>query len=312
MKFKYLVIILCALITLVTYNVIKKVILQNQTQGKKPYVVCTTTLISDALQHIAQDTIHLDVLMGPGVDPHTYKPIEKDLIKIARAHLVVYHGLHLEARMAELFEHLNSLKPTLAVTKNIEHRYLIKADDSDTIYDPHVWFNPDLWICTLTTICSTLCSMYPEHKILYQENTQRYIQEIQKAYHDCCKQTQKIPYKNRFLITSHDAFSYFGKAFNFNVVSLQGINTACEAGMCDVNNIVQMIIKHKIPTIFVESCIPPRNMQAIQQRVATHRHTVNIGPELYSDSLGNPDSPEGTYVGMLKYNVQTIVNGLHP
>lgn len=286
------------------------IIKQTFTRQTKPYVVCTTTIIGDTIHQIAGNTIHLEILMGPGVDPHTYKPVENDLIKIVQADLIVYHGLHLEARMADLFKHLSSTKNTFPITQDIPCHLLISSNDDNSMFDPHVWFDPRLWIYAIQTMTHKLSQLIPEHAQLYQQNAQRFIHDLNALYASTKTELLEIPNQNRYLITSHDAFSYFAQAYDFNVVSLCGINTASEAGLCDVQNVIQTILQHKIPTIFVESSMPPRSMQAIQQGVIAHHHQVTIGKELYSDALGAPCSPANTYLDMLKYNIQAIKDGL--
>lgn len=296
--------------SIIFYLLYQRIVVQSNIQKTKPYIVCTTTIIGDTIKQIAQDSIQIDILMGPGVDPHVYKPVEHDLLKIAKANLVVYHGLHLEARMVDLFQHLNTLKPTLNATKDIPRHLLIGVNDQNNIFDPHVWFDPNLWIYTVTTITKKLCELIPENKDVFEHNKDVFIDRIHQMYQATRQQIAQIPHDKRILITSHDAFSYFARAYDFKVISLQGINTATEAGVQDVQDVVQIILEHKIPTIFVESSVPPRSMHAIQQRVLAQHGTVTIGNELYSDSLGNSNTQEGTYLGMLSYNIDAILQGL--
>lgn len=292
------------------YSLYTRIVVQPLVQKTKPYVVCTTTILGDTIRQIAQDKIDLEILMGPGVDPHVYKPVENDLIKIAQADLIVYHGLHLEARMADLFAHLNHVKPTLSATKDIPNNLLMSVNDNHTVFDPHVWFDPMIWIYVVKTITQKLSELIPEHAASFQHHQNMYIDNMVNMYEMTFAQIQKIPANKRFLITSHDAFSYFARAYDCNVVSLQGINTATQAGVQDVQKIVTVILQHQIPTIFVESSVPPRNMMAIQERVAAQHHHVTIGEELFSDSLGTLDTPEGTYLGMMCYNCSAITKGL--
>lgn len=281
-----------------------------QEQQCQPYVVCTTTIIADAVKNIAGETIALQTLMGPGVDPHCYKPVENDLYKIAQADLVLYHGLHLEARMVDLFEHLSASQPVCCVTRDLDRKLLICAQECSNLYDPHIWFNPKLWMQVCNTVHECLATQFPEHALLYQKNYKKYVQEIARTYQTTYDHIQQIPCEKRYLITSHDAFSYFAQAYDFHVISLCGINTTSEAGITDVQNIIAAIIAHHIPTIFVESSIPARSMQAIAQGVLAQHHSVTIGPELYSDSLSTTDEPAHDYMGMLTYNITTIIDGL--
>lgn len=287
------------------------VILQQSTSNDdRPHVVCTTTIIADTIANIAADTVQITPLMGPGVDPHSYKPIENDLYKIAQADLIVYHGLHLEARMADLFMHLKNTKNVCCVSDDIPKDLLISSDENPEIFDPHIWFDPNLWIYAVKKITNDLIQLCSQHKALYEKNSQHFIDKINAVFHQTFTKLTSIPAHKRYLITSHDAFSYFAKSYKFNVISLCGINTTSEAGITDVQAVIQAIIAHHIPTIFVESCIPPRSMQAIMQAVIAQHHQVKIGQELYADSLGTSNSPANSYINMINYNIDTILTGL--
>lgn len=301
-----LLVILCSL--LITFSLI---IFQQTTKGStKPLVVCTTTIIGDTIVNIAQDTIDLTILMGPGVDPHLYKPIEQDVLHISKAHIIFYNGLHLEARMTDLFEHLSSTKHTIAVTQNIPLDQLIQSPHHAQFVDPHVWFDPLLWIQAVETITKTLQDFLPQHTHLYETNKQIFIEKIRITHETLLKQNLQVPKSRRILITGHDAFSYFARSYDYHVVSLQGISTVSEAGTQDVQNIINVIIQNNIPTIFAESSIPTRNIQALQEGALSRGYPVNIGEELLSDALGSPTTAQGTYLGMLAWNTDAIVSGL--
>lgn len=276
----------------------------------KLHVVCTTNIVADAIEHIAQDKVHLEMLMGPGVDPHLYKPIEQDITKIAQANIIFYNGLHLEARMADLFEQMSLTKITIAVCQDIPHKFLIRSEEHEEYFDPHVWFNPTLWSYAIETITKTLQTHDPDNKPFYEKNKNIYLDKIKEMYQQTKKEIESIPKERRILITGHDAFEYFAKAYNCKVMSLQGISTASEAGTKDVQNLSNFIFKHKIPAIFIETSIPPRNIQAVQQSVKAKGFDVHIGKELYSDALGTQGTEQGTYIGMINYNIETIVTEL--
>ncbi|HSW76173.1 MAG TPA: zinc ABC transporter substrate-binding protein [Candidatus Saccharimonadales bacterium] len=286
------------------------VINKNPPSSSKTCVVCTTTIIGDAIKQIAHDTINLEILMGPGVDPHLYKPIEQDVYKISQAHIIFYNGLHLEARMGDLFEKMATIKKTVAVCQDMPKNLLIRSAQHEQFIDPHVWFDPRLWSYAIETITRTLQEYNPQHHELYEHNKKEFLNKLDKLYDSTQKSIHQIPAEKRFLITGHDAFSYFAQAYDCKVVSLQGISTASEAGTKDVQHLIHFIYQHKIPTIFVETSVPSRNIQALQQGVYSLGFDVRIGDELYSDALGCPDSPQGTYLGMLQSNVNAIVNGL--
>ncbi len=310
MSFKHLVTTSIIIFFILLGIYIKQVIYQLPSDHKKLKVVCTTNIIADALEHIAQDLIDFDMLMGPGVDPHLYKPIEQDITKIAQADIIFYNGLHLEARMADLFEHMSSTHTTIAVCKDIPKRLLIRSEEHAQYFDPHVWFDPTLWNYAINTITATLQQHDPQHKKQYEHNKQLYLQKIKLMYQQTKKQMLTIPKSKRFLITGHDAFEYFARAYHCQVLSLQGISTASEAGTKDIQDLSNFIVLHKIPAIFIETSIPPRNIQAVQQNVLSKGFDVHIGKELYSDALGTQRTPEGTYIGMMYYNINTIIEEL--
>lgn len=276
----------------------------------KLHLVCTTTILGDTIKQVVGDSINIDILMLPGVDPHTYKPIEPDMLKIAQADIIMYHGLHLEARMADLFKHLAHCKKTFAVSECISPEKLICADQQCSIFDPHVWLHPLLWIDVVENITKHLSQILPENQDTYNHNAEIFIKKIQQLYQATLEQTKTINPERRVLITSHDAFSYFAQAYNFTTMSLQGINTATQTGLADTAKVVQFIIQYKIPTLFIESSIPPKTMQAIQEQVQKLGSTINVSDELYSDSLSSSNGPASTYLDMLAYNLNTIIHGL--
>jgi manganese/zinc/iron transport system substrate-binding protein len=278
--------------------------------SNKPTIVCTTTIIADAIKNIADDTINLKILMGPGVDPHIYKPVEQDIIKISDADLIFYNGLHLEARMADIFEQMSEHKKTVAVSCNMPQGQFIYSCEFEQYPDPHVWFDPKLWIYAVHTITKHLQELAPQHFDLYEKNNNRYVEKILATYQTTKNLMLKIPQERRILITGHDAFSYFARAYDCKVISLQGISTASEAGTCDVQNLINFIVQHKIKTIFPESCIPTRSMQALMQGAESADWNVHLGHELFSDALGSPGSAQESYCGMLQWNVNSMVMGL--
>lgn len=310
MNIKYLIFTIISLCIVGGFGLYFKVKNLEKEKLNKIHVVCTTTILGDTIKQIAGDSINLDVLMGAGVDPHTYRPIEPDMLRIAQADLIIYHGLHLEARMADLFKHLTHSKETLAASECIPKEKLICADEECDIYDPHVWLHPILWINVIENITKKLGEVIPDEKNKYEYNANIFIKKIQQIYQATLEKTKKINPQKRVLITSHDAFSYFAQAYNFTTISLQGINTATQTGLADTTKVVNFIVEYKIPTIFIESSIPPKTMQAIQQQVQNLGFDINIGDELYSDSLSPKNGPSSTYLDMIEYNLNTIINGL--
>lgn len=273
-------------------------------------IVCTTTLIADAIKHIAGESVECITLMGPGVDPHTYKPVETDIFNIAQADIIFYHGLHLEARMSDLFDTMQTYKTTIAVSESIPKELLIFDTEFTQHPDPHIWFDPEVWIYAIKTIAFHLQQKNSTYTEMYQTNFEKYLLDIAQTHQNNKGLIAKIPLNQRILITGHDAFSYFARAYQFKVYSLQGINTASQAGTKDIANIITIIINNHIHTIFPENSIPIRNILSLTQATDLMGQSVNIGSELFSDSLGAANTAQSTYVGMIRSNVYNIVNGL--
>lgn len=309
MKFKSIIFTFLTFITIIYAILIYQISISIHTKTK-PYIVCTTTIIYDAVQNICQDTVELVALMGPGIDPHLYKPVESDIFKIASADIIFYNGLHLEAKMGEIFEILAQHQTTIAITQDIPSNLLLPVDDYETIYDPHVWFDISLWMKVVETIYEILIIKFPEHVDLYKKNKINYIEKLQTALQQSQLMMSMIPVEKRIVITAHDAFSYFGRLYKCKVVALQGISTESTPGAYDLQEIIQLIYTKKIPAIFIESSIPIKNILAIQEGVAAYGYHVNLGGQLYSDALGNKGSTGQTYIDMIMHNMQTIVSAL--
>ncbi|MDP3787827.1 MAG: zinc ABC transporter substrate-binding protein [Candidatus Chromulinivorax sp.] len=309
MQFKNLVILCFSLIFSLNMLIIYQ-LERAHVPKSKPTILCTTSIIADIVQIISGDTIEIISLMGPGVDPHLYKPVESDVVKIASAHIIFYNGLHLEAKLADLLEQLNKHQTTIAVTQDIPHDQLLSVDNYNQIFDPHVWFDINLWIYAVNTIKTTLIQKFPQHKKLYKNNTKKYIKQLRQLLAQTQRIMQSIPEKKRILITGHDAFSYFGRLYDCKVIALQGISTESSPGSYDVQNLIQLICDQNIPAIFIETSIPIKNILAIQEGVAACGKLVHIGGELYSDALGPQNSSGQTYIGMIMHNVKTIAQAL--
>ncbi|WP_136482465.1 metal ABC transporter solute-binding protein, Zn/Mn family [Cognatitamlana onchidii] len=272
-------------------------------------VVTTTTMITDLVQQIGGNHINLNGLMGSGVDPHLYKASEGDVTKLANADIIFYNGLHLEGKLVEVFEKMKN-KKTIAISNAIDKNTLIGSEYFASNYDPHIWFDIDYWIQVTQFVVDQLSEAVPQQKLIFQNNGNSYIKALQELKSEIETAISKLPQENRILVTAHDAFNYFGKAFDFKVVGLQGLSTATEAGVQDVQKLSNFIIEHHVKAIFVESSVPKRTIEALQAAVNSKGHHVKIGGSLYSDALGNAGTTEGTYIGMFKYNVNTIVNAL--
>lgn len=273
-------------------------------------IVATTGMITDLVENVGAERVNVTGLMGPGVDPHLYKASEGDVSRMANADIIFYNGLHLEGAMAELFEKMQSRKRTVAVTNGISKKSLLSPSEYEGSHDPHVWFDVGMWMQTIPLVRDVLIEVDPEHEQAYISNAENYGSELQKLHEYVKARAEKVPEGQRVLITAHDAFNYFGRAYGFEVKGLQGISTASEAGTADVRELADFIAERKIPAIFVETSVPKRNIEAVQAAVKSRGFEVNIGGELFSDAMGNPGTPEGNYIGMVRHNIDTIVKAL--
>lgn len=273
-------------------------------------IVTTIGQITDIVQEIGGKRVDVQGLMGPGVDPHLYRASESDVIRLSGADIIFYSGLHLESKMGEVFERMNSKKTVVAVTEDIPVDQLLGDPNYPDAHDPHVWFDVTLWTMASEKIRDTLIAYDPEGEALYRSNAQEYNLKLQELHRYVVKMSAELPEKQRVLVTAHDAFRYFGKRYGFEVVGLQGISTETEAGTRDVMKIADFIVERKLKAIFVESSVPERNIKAVQQAVRSRGWEVTIGGELFSDALGSRGTKEGTYIGMVEHNINTIVKGL--
>ena len=274
-------------------------------------VVTTTTMITNLVENIGGDRVQVNGLMGAGVDPHLYKASEGDVNKLYSADIVLYNGLHLEGKLVEVFEKMERTgKTQVALAEGLDKSGLIGSDYFASNYDPHVWFNITYFKEFAETVAQTLANADPKNSEFYNQNLAAYLQELTALETEVKATIETLPKEKRILVTAHDAFNYFGKAYDFEVVGLQGLSTATEAGVQDVQRISQFIIEHDVKAIFVESSVPRRTIEALQAAVVSKGNEVKIGGSLYSDALGNPGTDEGTYLGMFRYNVNTIVNEL--
>jgi len=272
-------------------------------------IVTTTTMITDLVKKIGGQHINLQGLMGSGVDPHLYKASEGDVTKLANADIIFYNGLHLEGKLVEVFEKMKN-KKTVAISDAIDKNTLIGSEYFASNYDPHIWFDIAYWKQATNFVIKTLSEAIPEQKTNFEANGKAYIAKLNTLKSQIETTINTLPKEDRILVTAHDAFNYFGKAFNFQVVGLQGLSTATEAGVQDVQKLSAFIIEHQVKAVFVESSVPKRTIQALQAAVKSKGHNVTIGGTLYSDALGNAGTVEGTYIGMFEYNVNTIVEAL--
>ncbi len=273
-------------------------------------IVTTTGMIRDAVENIVKDSAEVKSLMGPGVDPHLYKATQGDLKQLRQADMVFYNGLHLEGKMTDILEKFGKEKPVIPMAKGVPKKELIETKAFSGTYDPHIWFDITLWQEAVGLTANKIQSFDSNSRSYYQRNHQDFQKELSELHQWVAKEIKTIPVDQRTLITAHDAFGYFGKAYDIQVKGLQGISTTSEYGLKDIKNLVDYIVKKKIKAIFIESSVPRKNLEAVIQGCLEKDHKVKIGGKLYSDAMGQPGTPEGSYTGMVRHNVNTIVNNL--
>lgn len=273
-------------------------------------VVATTGMIADAARRIGGDAVTVRGLMGSGVDPHGYRQTRSDIVALTRADLVLWHGLYLEAQMERFFEDLSRRRAVEAVAEALPRDVLVSHPDYEGRFDPHVWMDPTLWADVVSEVAEALVRARPENEALFRANAEAYRAELAELA-DYARQTlADVPQDQRVLVTAHDAFSYFGRAFGFEVIGIQGISTESEAGLNRIGELVDVLVDRRIGAVFVETSVSDRNMRALIEGAAARGHDVRIGGALFSDAMGPPDTYEGTYIGMIDHNVTTIASAL--
>lgn len=279
---------------------------------KKIKVTTTVGMITDVVRQVGGGHVEVTGLMKAGVDPHLYKASEGDINKLEQADIIFYNGLHLEGKMVDIFEKLAKKKTTVAVSDNIDHSILRTGAENgmDTEYDPHIWFNVKHWMKATEAIRDTLVKEDPAHADDYRQNADAYLKQLQALDEEVAQKIGTIPEESRVLVTAHDAFGYFGDAYGMKVMGLQGISTASEAGTKDVTDLRDYLVEHKIKAVFIESSVPRKAIDAVIQGAKEKGHELKIGGELFSDAMGEEGTTEGTYIGMVRHNVDTIVGAL--
>ena len=274
-------------------------------------VVTTTGMIADIAENVGGEHVQVTALMGPGIDPHLYKASAGDVNRLQEADIIFYNGLHLEAAMGEVLERFaGSGATTVAVAESIDTGALLAPPEFAGFYDPHVWFNVAFWMEATAVVRDALIAQDPENAAGYTANAEAYLAGLAELDAYVAEQAARVPEETRVLITAHDAFNYFGQAYGFEVRGLQGISTASEAGTADVQELARFIAERQIPAVFVESSVPPRTIEAVQAAVRAQGFDVQIGGELFSDAMGSAGTPAGTYDGMVRHNIDTIVSAL--
>ena len=276
-------------------------------------VVCTTGQVGDMIAHIGGEHVQVRTLMGAGVDPHLYKATPGDLRLLKGAQVIFYNGLHLEGRLAEVLEKLADRKPTYAVIEEIRRdapQRLRHAPEFPESFDPHVWFDVGLWADCADYATRRLMEVDPAHSNDYRRNGDAYIAELRALDDATRRRMAEIPTEQRVLVTAHDAFGYFGRAYDVEVHGLQGISTADEADLGAINDLVRMLVARRVKAVFIETSVPSKNIRSLIQGCEAAGHPLALGGELYSDAMGPSGTRAATFVGMIEYNVDQIATAL--
>lgn len=282
---------------------------ENGSTSKAPIqIVATIAQIGEPMEVIGGDRVEVKSLMGPGVDPHLYEATQGDLNTLQEADIILYNGLHLEGNMGEIFSKLSETKTTVALGESLDESLLLKDDEG--AIDPHIWFDLDLWRTALEKATEELKKMSPKDADYFEENKQNYFSEMDQLKREAIEKLLSIPEEKRVLVTAHDAFGYFGRKFDLEVVGLQGLSTEDEVGISDIQSTVDLLLEKQIPAVFVESSINQNSIQAVIEGAAKAGLEVKLGGELFSDAMGEAGTKEGTYLGMFDHNVTTIFDAL--
>ncbi len=279
-------------------------------QSEPLNVVATTGMIADAVREIGRDQVDVTALMGAGVDPHAFRQTRTDILALMNADLIVWNGLFLEAQLEPLLLDLSESRNVIALGEAIPEDQRLSHADYEGRFDPHIWMDPKLWRMAVEALRDKMIETRPDAAVIFTANAEAYLARL--AALDDYAQTRlaTIPETARVLVTAHDAFGYFGRAYDFEVLGIQGISTASEAGLQRITELVDLLVNRDIRAIFVESSVSDRNIRALQEGAAAQGHDVAIGGELFSDAMGPESTYEGTYIGMIDHNITMITRAL--
>lgn len=267
-------------------------------------------MIADVVQHIAGDKARVITLIGEGVDPHLYSATRGDIVQLLGADIVFFNGLMLEGKMAGALDRISKKRPVHAVTESIDASRLLSHDAAAAHADPHAWMDVALWRNCAADITNRLAEFDPDNAGYYRDRFSAYAAELARLDEYGRRTIATIPRRSRVLVTAHDAFNYFARAYDIEVRGIQGISTESEAGIADINSLVHMLVERRVQAIFVESSVSQRNVKALCEGAAAQGQAIKVGGTLFSDAMGRPGTYEGTYVGMVDHNITMIVRGL--
>lgn len=278
----------------------------------KPRIVATTSILADGIKNLVGDQAEVVALMPAGVDPHLYKASVRDLDLLTNADLVVYHGLYLEGKMTEIFEKLALSQPLIDISKGIPSESLIRSGPEAHSVDPHIWFDVNLWSKAMEYTADELIRWRPDWRSILETNSKRYLTQLATLDTEVRLKVNELRSAGQVLVTAHDAFAYFGKAYQLEVKSLQGLSTLSEPGLRDLTQLIQTVQENKVKAIFAEQTISPKAIRAVAAGAAERNHQVKLAGPLYTDSLDAAGTPAGTYIGMVELNLKIIYESLLP
>lgn len=280
-------------------------------RGRPPIRAVTTVgMVADLVRGVGGDRVEVTQVMGSGVDPHMYRVTRDDVRVILAADVVFYNGLMLEGKMADALAKVGRRKPGIAVAERFDRSRLLASDESGEGADPHVWMDVDLWSQGVDAVRDALSVFDPSHAEAYRDAAANYRDELDRLHRYAVRSIGSIPEERRVLITSHDAFNYFGRAYGIEVMGIQGLSTDSEAGLQRINELVDLLVRRDVRAVFVESSVPSKNIEALIEGASSRGHQVRVGGELYSDAMGQQGTYEGTYIGMIDHNVTRVTRGL--
>ena len=280
----------------------------NEPHSDRIQIVTTISQIGEPIEVIGGDRVDVESLMGPGVDPHLYKATQGDINTLQNADIILYNGLHLEGNMGEVFANMSANKTIVSLGESLDKEKFLM--DEEGAIDPHIWFDVDLWKEALDVAVEELKQFSPEDADYFEENKQTYFSKLDELKKEAVEKISSIPEEQRVLVTAHDAFGYFGRMNDIEVIGLQGLSTEDEVGLSDIGSTVQLLIEKKVPAVFIESSINQSSIRAVIDGASKEGLEVTLGGELFSDAMGAKGTEEGTYLGMYHHNVNTIYQAL--
>ncbi len=301
-QFTFLTALLC--------TVLSVFVLSNAARADKPVVVTTIAQIADVVSHIVGDKMVVDSLMGEGVDPHTYRMNRYDVAALTKADIILYNGIYLEAQMEDALERMAENKPVIALAESIDKSLLLRSLDYKNKNDPHVWMDVRKWMAVTSKVLEVIKDFDPENTAFYDKNASEYLIKLEQLNGYVETVLATVPENERVVISAHDAFNYFGQAYGFEVIGIQGLSTASEAGLKKIESLVDLIVSRKLKAVFVESSVADRNVRALIEGAQARGHSIEIGGTLFSDAMGPAGTYEGTYIGMLDHNSTVISRAL--